>query len=67
MSQKILTLHDVLEAWVDGIAENILAPISILLFAWTLGQVVTDLQVLAYKAHTLGENLSAASLPALVT
>ena len=54
MSQKILTLHDVLEAWVDGIAENILAPISILLFAWTLGQVVTDLQVLAYKAHTLG-------------
>jgi Na+/H+ antiporter NhaC len=65
VSQRILSLREALDAWMAGVKSMMIA-IVILVLAWSLGQVCSDLQTADYLVARLSGVLSAHWLPALV-
>jgi len=64
LAQEIVTVPEGMEAWVQGI-QDILEPTVVLLLAWALGAVVTDVQAAPYLANTVGDSLPSEILPAI--
>ena len=65
VSQKLLTLKETMEAWVDGL-KTMLTAMVILILAWSLGQVTNDLGTANYLSQILTDSLPVQTLPALV-
>jgi len=65
ISQKILTLKQTLEAWIEGL-KTMLTAMIILILAWSLGQVTNDLGTANYLSQMLSGSLPVQILPALV-
>ena len=62
--QKILTLNECMSAWIQGI-NDVLEPTMVLLLAWALGSVMSDIHVAAYLSSVLQHDLPASLLPFL--
>ncbi|HSJ09726.1 MAG TPA: Na+/H+ antiporter NhaC family protein [Longimicrobiales bacterium] len=62
---RALTLQQAIEAWVNGMKAMFMA-IIILVLAWGLGGVTTDLQTGTYLAGQISDTLPLPSLPVLV-
>ena len=65
ISQRILNLHDVMEAWFKGVQSMMLAAL-ILVFAWTISTVTNDLKTADYLISILSDSIDVRLLPFLV-
>lgn len=65
ISQRILNLHDALDAWVKGIRSMVMAFI-ILVAAWTIGNICQDLFTADYVIHLTRTFLSPHWLPLVI-
>ena len=65
VSQRLLTVHECVDAWTGGVRAMMIAMI-ILTLAWALGAVTTDVGTAAYLAQLLEGNLPLFLLPAVV-
>ncbi len=64
LSQKILSLHDALNAWVAGVKSLVLAAL-ILVMAWSIGNVCNDVQTANWVINSTQSLLSARWVPAI--
>ena len=64
LGQKLLTLKSALESWFDGARTMFLATI-ILVLAWSLGSVCTDIHTADFIVHHTRDWISPGLLPAL--
>ncbi len=62
LSQKILDLHEVLNAWVAGVKSLVLAAL-ILVMAWSIGNVCNDVQTANWVINSTQSLLSARWVP----
>jgi Na+/H+ antiporter NhaC len=65
LSQRILTLNELVDAWVVG-ARFMLTGILLLVLAWAIADVTNVLQTAPYLISVLGDSLSPYSLPTVV-
>ncbi len=65
LAQRILTLEQVVDAWYRGLRAMIKA-IIILVLAWSLGAVTTELGTSDFLVSVLGDTVPAWTLPAIV-
>ncbi|MCY3678223.1 MAG: Na+/H+ antiporter NhaC family protein [Gemmatimonadetes bacterium] len=65
LGQRILTVHECIDAWAGGVKAMITAMV-ILTLAWSLGAVTQDVGTAGYLSQLLGGNLPLFLLPALV-
>jgi len=65
MIQRILSLREAMQAWLQGVKSMVLAMV-ILVLAWSLGAVCKDLKTADFIIQAIGGWLSPALLPALV-
>ena len=65
LGQRLLTVHQCVDAWVGGVKAMMTAMV-ILTLAWSLGAVTTDIGTAAYLSQLLGGNLPIVLLPAVV-
>jgi Na+/H+ antiporter NhaC len=65
ISQRLLTLHQSLDAWVSGIRSMMMAAV-ILTAAWAIGNICRDLFTADYVVHLTKTFLSAHWLPLLI-
>jgi len=65
LSQKILNLEEVVNAWFHGVSSMLMAMI-ILILAWSLGEVTDILKTAEFLTGVLGGSLPVFILPALV-
>jgi Na+/H+ antiporter NhaC len=65
-SQNIITLEESTKAWLEGVKE-ILDPTLILILAWALGKVITEVKVAPYIASIIGNEVQKEFLPAITT
>jgi Na+/H+ antiporter NhaC len=65
MSQKILDLEEVVNAWVHGVGAMLMAMI-ILILAWSLGEVTDILKTAEFLTSVLGDTLPVFLLPTIV-
>lgn len=65
MSQKILNLEQVVNAWVHGVGAMLMAMI-ILILAWSLGEVTDILKTAEFLTSILGDTLPVFLLPTIV-
>jgi Na+/H+ antiporter NhaC len=65
MSQKILSLEEVVNAWVHGVGAMLMAMI-ILILAWSLGEVTDILKTAEFLTSILGDTLPVFLLPTIV-
>jgi Na+/H+ antiporter NhaC len=65
VGQRLLTLHETIEAWLAGIKAMMIAMV-ILVLAWSLGAVTEQLGTAEYLASALEGSLPLGVLPALV-
>ncbi len=65
LGQRILTVHECIDAWAGGVKAMITAMV-ILTLAWSLGAVTQDIGTAGYLSQLLGGNLPLYLLPALV-
>lgn len=65
MSQKILNLEEVVNAWVHGVGAMLMAMI-ILILAWSLGEVTDILKTAEFLTSVLGDTLPVFLLPTIV-
>ena len=65
LSQKILNLEEVVNAWFHGVSSMLMAMI-ILILAWSLGEVTDTLKTAEFLTGVLGGSLPVFILPALV-
>ncbi len=65
LSQRILDLEQIIDAWFRGLKSMLYAMI-ILVLAWALGQTTKDLGTAQFLVSTLGDNLAGGLLPTLV-
>ena len=63
--QRVLTMREAMEAWVAGVRSIALA-VMILVLAWSLGQVCTELHTAQFVISAIGSWLPATLLPAAV-
>jgi Na+/H+ antiporter NhaC len=63
--QRILTLEQVVDAWYRGL-RSMLKAMIVLILAWSVGTVATDLGTSEFLVGALGDTLPAWTLPALV-
>jgi Na+/H+ antiporter NhaC len=64
LGQRILTLHESVEAWFSGVRSMLLAMI-IMLLAWSIGAVTKELGTAVYIVEILKDSLPLWALPAL--
>jgi len=65
LGQRILTLHEALDAWVMGIRSMMMA-VLILVGAWAIGSICQDLYTADYVVHLAKNFLSPNWLPLLI-
>ena len=65
LSQKILNLEEVVNAWVHGVGAMLMAMI-ILILAWSLGEVTDILKTAEFLTGVLGDTLPTFLLPTIV-
>lgn len=65
VGQRILSLEETIEAWYIGVKTMMLA-IVILVLAWSLGQVNTELDTAGFMIDALSDQLHLSLLPVLV-
>ena len=65
VSQNILGLKETIDAWAEGLKTMIPAMV-ILILAWSLGQITTDLGTANYLSQMLTDSLPIQMLPAVV-
>lgn len=65
LGQRLLSLGGVVAAWLVGL-KSILEVLVILTLAWALSDVTQQLQTAAFLTQLLGENIPAATLPAII-
>ena len=65
LGQRLLTVHECIEAWVGGVKAMMIAMV-ILTLAWSLGSVTSDVGTADYLSRLLSGNLPLALLPAVV-
>ncbi len=65
LGQRILTLEETMAAWAAGIKAMLFACI-ILVLAWSIGSVTTDIHTAGYMVHLLTGSLDPRLLPVLV-
>ena len=65
LSQRILTLNETVDAWMSG-ARFMLSGLVILVMAWAVADVTSNLQTAPYLISVLGDQLSPYTLPAIV-
>ena len=65
MLQRILTLEQVVDAWYRGL-RSMLKAMIVLILAWSVGTVATDLGTSEFLVGALGDTIPAWTLPALV-
>jgi len=65
LGQRILSLGDVVDAWSDGVRE-MLAPVLILVLAWSLASVTATLGAAEYLTAVIDGAVPLALMPALV-
>lgn len=63
--QKILTLHDALEAWQKGL-QSMLYACVILVFAWGISMITTELKTADYIISLVSDSFDPRFLPAIV-
>jgi len=66
LSQRLLSLGETMAAWTEGTKE-VLEPTFVLLLAWALGAVISDVGTADYLATALQSGLPAWSLPGLIS
>lgn len=54
--QRILTLDELAKAWAEG-TKDVLNPLIVLLLAWALGSVITEINVASYIASSVGKQV----------
>ncbi|MBN1163681.1 MAG: Na+/H+ antiporter NhaC family protein [Candidatus Krumholzibacteriota bacterium] len=65
LSQGLLTLTATMDAWVNGI-KSMMSAILILILAWCIGKICTDLHTADYLVYHLSEIISPRFLPLMV-
>lgn len=65
ISQKILTLGETFDAWIDG-AKSLILTVMILTMAWSLGAVTNDVGTANYLVGALSQSLPYTLLPIFV-
>lgn len=65
VAQKIMTLREVIDVWLDGCKELLLT-VTILLFAWTSGNLMGELGTGDYIAELVGGNVPGVVLPVII-
>jgi Na+/H+ antiporter NhaC len=65
LSQRLLSLEEVVEAWTAG-AKFMITGLILLVMAWAIADVTAVLQTAPYLISILGDTLSPYSLPAIV-
>ena len=65
VSQKILNLHESVEAWHKGV-QSMLFAVIILVFAWGISKVTVDLKTADYIISILSDSINPRLLPVLV-
>jgi len=65
LSQRLLTLNETMEALVNGI-KSMIPAILILVLAWGIGKICSDLHTADYLVHNLAEVISVQYLPVIV-
>ena len=65
LSQGILSLNETIDAWLAG-ARFMLTGIVLLVLAWAIADVATELQTAPYLISVLGDALSPSTLPAAI-
>ena len=64
-AQRLLTLDEIVDAWVSGARFTFLAMI-ILVLAWSMSEISQELHTAAFLIASLGDSLPAEALPATV-
>ncbi len=65
LSQRLLTLNETMDALVNGI-KSMMPAILILVLAWSIGRICSELHTAGYLVHNLSEVLSVRFLPMMV-
>ncbi len=65
VSQRLIRLGEVLDAWINGI-KSMLPAFVILVLAWCIGKVCTELHTADYLVHNLSGILSPRFIPMIV-
>ncbi len=65
VSQRLLNLHDSMNAWHKGV-QTMLFAVIILVFAWGISKITVDLQTADYLISLLSDSLNPKLLPVLV-
>ena len=63
--QKIMTLREAIDVWMNGCKELLLT-VTILLFAWTSGSIMSELGTGAYIAELVGDTVPGVILPVII-
>lgn len=63
--QRIMTLREAIDVWMNGCKELLLT-VTILLLAWTSGSIMSDLGTGAYIAELVGGTVPGAILPVII-
>ena len=66
LSQRLLTLGEAMDAWIEGM-KDVLAPMIVLLLAWSLGDVLAKAKAADFLSKALQGSLPKWSLPALIS
>jgi Na+/H+ antiporter NhaC len=64
LCERLLSLTETVTAWINGI-RSMLSAIIILVLAWCIGKVCTELHTADYLVHNLSDILSPRMLPAI--
>ena len=64
-TQRLLTLDEIVDAWVSGARFTFIAMI-ILVLAWSMSEISRELHTAEFLIASLGESLPAAALPAVI-
>ena len=64
-TQRLLTLDEIVDAWVSGARFTFIAMI-ILVLAWSMSEISRELHTADFLIASLGESLPAAALPAVI-
>lgn len=65
VSQRILSLEEVVNAWFDGLSSMLMAMI-ILIMAWSLSEITDTLQTAAFLTTVLGDAIPTFMMPTIV-
>ncbi len=65
LSQKLLTLTQTINSWINGI-RSMMPAMIILVLAWGIGKICSDLQTAGYLVHNLASILSPGFLPMII-